>query len=249
MSDFPYFPLYPTDLLGDDKVIIQDLTEFGAYMRLLCLAWQQNPPASIPSDDAVIAKMLCVTPDVWARLRPAVIPCWQLRGNRLFNKRLNMVYQSMIERRQKYQKAGEKGAQHRYSIAIASLQPSGSGDGNGIRDGDGNAGTDADDLPPLTPEQRKEVNRLHAYTLERFGLTAMDINRERIRANLCELLQRGYRPEQVEEVVAWAKSPKAGKGTPQSAVSATDPLKFGQWLTTMENHRKFLEQEKARRNR
>jgi uncharacterized Fe-S cluster-containing radical SAM superfamily enzyme len=80
-------------------------------------------------------------------------------------------------------------------------------------------------------------------------MAPLDINRERIRGQLCELLMRGYLPDQIEEVVRWAKSPEAGKGTPQSAVSATDPLRFGQWLTTLEKHHQEREAERKRRNR
>jgi hypothetical protein len=107
----------------------------------------------------------------------------------------------------------------------------------------------ADDLPPLKPGQRQEAERLTGYVLGRFGLPDRDVNRHRIVGQICELLLRDYQPAQIEEVAAWAVSPKAGKGTPQSAVSATDPLRFGQWLTTMKNHRKEIEAERKRRNR
>lgn len=107
----------------------------------------------------------------------------------------------------------------------------------------------ADELPVLTPEQSKHTAELFAYALERFGLTPLDINCNRIRGNIAELLMRGYTHDQIETVLAWAKSPKARTGTPQSAPSATDPVKFGQWLTTMENHQRENEQEAKRRNR
>lgn len=138
MSDFPYFPLYVSDLLGDDKVIVQDLTQFGAYMRLLCLAWQQKPPASIPSDDAVIAKMLGVPTSEWAGLKPTVIQCWQLRGNRYYNKRLKQVFDEMIDARRKRQTAGQLGGKQRSSNAREwiELSSSGNGDGSGGDSGD-----------------------------------------------------------------------------------------------------------------
>jgi hypothetical protein len=107
----------------------------------------------------------------------------------------------------------------------------------------------ADELPPLTPEQQKSAAKLQAHVMMRFGLAPLDINRNRIQAQIVELLMRGYAPEQIEEVADWAKSPKAGKGTPQSAVSATDPMRFSQWLTTLECHHKEIEAERKRRNR
>jgi uncharacterized protein YdaU (DUF1376 family) len=131
VSEFPYFPLYPTDLLGDDKVILQNLTEFGAYVRLLCLAWQQTPPATIPSDDAMIARMLAVTPSVWAGLKPMVIQCWQLRGDRYYNKRLGAVFGELTASRHKRRVAGSLGGKQCYSNATAMLQHTGGGGGGG----------------------------------------------------------------------------------------------------------------------
>ena len=107
----------------------------------------------------------------------------------------------------------------------------------------------AHDLPPLTIPQRKEAERLTNAVLGRFGLPDRDVNRHRIVGQICELLLRGYQSAQIEEVAAWAVSPKAGKGTPQSAVNATDPIRFGQWLTTLKNHRKEIEADRKRRNR
>lgn len=106
--------------------------------------------------------------------------------------------------------------------------------------------SDADDLP--SPDYA-EVNRLLAHVKSKFGLPERDINTERIRANICELLGRGYKSEQIEEVAAWAKTPHGLAGCPQSAQSATDPVKFGQWLTTLDCHFNKLELDRKKRNK
>jgi len=168
VSDFPYFPLYVSDLLGDDKVIIQDLTQFGAYMRLLCLAWQQKPPATIPSDDAVIAKMLGITISEWAGLKPTVIQCWQLRGDRYYNKRLRQVFDEMIEARRKRQSAGQLGGNQSSSNAKEVLKHSGggSGDGSGIKSGSGEWNPTAEQLRLNALFHRRPTTRWTAAELK-----------------------------------------------------------------------------------
>lgn len=101
----------------------------------------------------------------------------------------------------------------------------------------------------LPPAQAGDVASLLAFGLEKFGVPPLDPNVQRIRANLAELLGTGYKRTQIEEVITWAKSPKAKAGTPQSLASATDPFKFSQWLTTMENHANEIAAEFKRRNR
>jgi len=160
MSDFPYFPLYPTDLLGDDKVIVQDLESFGAFMRLLCIAWQRIPPATIPSDDAVIAKLLGITAADWSRLKPSVIPCWQLRGGLYHNKRLSVIHADMIAKRQKRVQAGRLGGKQCLSNARALVEHTGSGNGYGS-----GSLPEASILPPNpTP-----------FTLEAFAAAAKNV--------------------------------------------------------------------------
>jgi len=38
----PAFQFYPKDFLMDDKVIVMNLEEIGAYIKLLCLCWNNN---------------------------------------------------------------------------------------------------------------------------------------------------------------------------------------------------------------
>jgi len=215
VSDFPYFPLYPTDLLGDDKVIIMDLTEFGAYVRLLCLAWQQTPPATIPADDAVIAKLLGVTPEVWSGLRPAVVACWQQRGSRLHNKRLGKVYEAMMERRSKYQQAGTLGAKHRYSIAMASLKPSGNGNGSGdgtsvpegiVKGADENAVTQPPRPPEPEPADARQLIPAANRIMARFNEIRAITYTSPAEINVCvELLATGATEAQLLEAVEFAR--------------------------------------------
>ena len=75
--------------------------------------------------------MLGVPISEWAGLKPSVIQCWQLRGDRYVNKRLKQVFDDMIESRRKRQGAGQLGGNQSWSNAIATLKHTGSGDGVG----------------------------------------------------------------------------------------------------------------------
>lgn len=132
MPEFPYFPLYPTDFLGDDKVMVLSLEELGAYFRLLCISWQRDPVATIPADDTLIARLVGVTPERWSELKPRVLSCWRTRSHgTLENKRLRAIYDEMMERRQKRREAGHLGGKQTSINAEAMLQHTGDGNGNG----------------------------------------------------------------------------------------------------------------------
>lgn len=66
----------------------------GMYVHLLCMAWQENPPGSIPNDDAVIRRWLNLSRDieddlrVWRRVRPQIMTAWVLRDGRWYQKAL-----------------------------------------------------------------------------------------------------------------------------------------------------------------
>ena len=64
-DDPPYFPFYPDDFACDGKVEAMTTEEVGAYTLLLCKAWREDPPGSIPDDDRVRARWTRLTPDRW----------------------------------------------------------------------------------------------------------------------------------------------------------------------------------------
>jgi hypothetical protein len=100
-----------------------------------------------------------------------------------------------------------------------------------------------------TDAERGRVARLLAMVKAKFGLPPLDATTQTIRANLTELLARGWQSAQIESVTEWATAPHGMKGCPQSAASATDPLRFGQWVRTMATHAVQIELERKRRNR
>lgn len=45
----------------------------GMYIELLCIAWEQDPPGTLPDDNVVVAKYLGLLPEYWARHRATVL--------------------------------------------------------------------------------------------------------------------------------------------------------------------------------
>lgn len=196
-ADLPYFPLYVDDLLSDEKVMAMNTLQFGAYMRLLCLAWKGKPCGSIPSDDAILARMAGLSTAEWDECKPRVLDCFK-RGadDRYHQKRMEQVYRQIIGTKRQKSEGGRLGAQKRWASkkrappgddgipnGIPISKPMGSlfGSGSGYesspkkrtKKGKGGAGEGGDvDSPPLppeldTPEFREAWKRWVAYRREK----------------------------------------------------------------------------------
>lgn len=105
------FYFYPTDFLGDDKVQSMTTLEIGAHIRLLCIAWQQKPPGTLPNDDVLLAKWAHVSNITWAKIKTSVKRGWVLRKGRLYNDGLRQSEKQRKELADKRRIAGQKGGQ------------------------------------------------------------------------------------------------------------------------------------------
>jgi uncharacterized protein YdaU (DUF1376 family) len=110
----PYFPFYPLDFVGDGLVEMMSAEEIGCYMLLLCKAWHQTPPASVPNDDEVLARWSRVTPERWQEIKAKVLGPWKLRGDRWHQKRLKTEYTKFSDRSAKLSEAGKRGLAKRW---------------------------------------------------------------------------------------------------------------------------------------
>jgi len=89
MARPPWFPLYPTDFLADDKVSAMTTEEVGAYWLLLCYSWYQTPQGSIPDDDKILAGWTRSSPQGWAAIKKTVLSPFTLGSDgRHHQKRL-----------------------------------------------------------------------------------------------------------------------------------------------------------------
>lgn len=92
----PYFPFYVADFACDGKVEGMSTQAVGAYILLLCKAWQETPPGSIPDDDSVLAKWSRLSPDQWSECRPSVVAAFRRHTDgRFYQKRMVDEYRKL----------------------------------------------------------------------------------------------------------------------------------------------------------
>lgn len=112
MSAPPAMPFYASDFLSDAPVMAMTLEERGAYITLLCIAWQEE---GIPSDHGKLARVLRVSNRKFAQLWEALEPCWQSDGNgRLTSPRMEGIRDEQRKRSEARSRAGRKGNKKRW---------------------------------------------------------------------------------------------------------------------------------------
>lgn len=105
----PAFQFYPKQWLGDDKVLLMDWAARGMHMHLMCIAWQQDPPCTIPDDDSVLKKW-CGNPKQWPKLRDQILRAWKLTDGRWVQEGLLKEYL----KQRKYSESRKAGAEARW---------------------------------------------------------------------------------------------------------------------------------------
>lgn len=101
MPDYPYFPFYVKDFVADIKVQAMNTECVGAYLLLLCAAWQENPPATLPQDDAILAAYSRLTPGRWQELKPVILSPFRIDNRRYLQPRLRREYDKLAYRSEK----------------------------------------------------------------------------------------------------------------------------------------------------
>ncbi len=110
MSKPVWFPFYTNDFLSSSKVALLSTEEVGAYVLLLCHAWQ-DPQCSLPDEDDALSKLGRITGDV-----TALRACFTVKKHRLINERL---YKEWIKAREQKELASVHGKQGAYKRWIA----------------------------------------------------------------------------------------------------------------------------------
>ncbi len=107
----PAFQFYVKQWLGDDKVLQMDWDARAMHMHLMCIAWQQDDPCSIPNDEKKLRKWLGNPDDeTWARVWPEIQQAWTPVGDRLVQKGLLR----QLKKQKKYSARGKENVQKRY---------------------------------------------------------------------------------------------------------------------------------------
>lgn len=112
MAKSPAFQFYPGDWLSSTDVSLMSPAEEGAYIRLLCHAWQQVD-CGLPDDDETLS-ILSRLGDNWnGRSSQRVRAKFVSREGRLFNERLLQERGKQDEWRRKSAEAGKASAKKR----------------------------------------------------------------------------------------------------------------------------------------
>jgi len=69
----PAFRFYPSDFMGSPDVQAMDLHEVGAYMFLLCMAWQSDRHGYLPDDDEKLRRWARMNRDQWSQSRDLLL--------------------------------------------------------------------------------------------------------------------------------------------------------------------------------
>jgi uncharacterized protein YdaU (DUF1376 family) len=108
----PFFAFYPADFANDINVEAMSTLQVGAYMLLLCKAWQSDPPASLPNSDQILARLARVDAATWAEIKAGVLVPFHVGGDgRLHSKRLRREYDRTLATMAAKRKGGRKGAE------------------------------------------------------------------------------------------------------------------------------------------
>jgi uncharacterized protein YdaU (DUF1376 family) len=86
LDSSPAFQLYTKDLLADGNVLAMSLEQFGAYMKLLALCWQER---GLEADPDKLARILRVSRRRFDQLWPELEPCFYQIEGRWQHKRLD----------------------------------------------------------------------------------------------------------------------------------------------------------------
>lgn len=89
------FIFHPHEWLGDGYIMNLSLEEQGALIRLMCIAWQDEDPCSIPNDDDKLSRLLLINKEEWLKIKNNVLKNWELNlDNRYVLMTLKKTYKA-----------------------------------------------------------------------------------------------------------------------------------------------------------
>jgi len=108
MAKAPAFQFYPKQFLGDDMVLLMSTESIGAHILLMCIAWQQDPPCSLPDDVEKIRKWTKLGIKSWNKRGKEILSAWRLEDGRWYQDGLLKEHKKQIELRTKRESAANK---------------------------------------------------------------------------------------------------------------------------------------------
>jgi len=118
-SNLPYIPFNIADFLADDKVALMSTEEVGAYILLLCRAWQQDRPGAVPDNDEYLAAWTRLSPLRWNQIKDKVLLPFTYNpscpGGEWVQERMARDHAGISETLAQRSEAGKKGAEARWN--------------------------------------------------------------------------------------------------------------------------------------
>lgn len=81
VSELSYIPLNISDFLSDDKVALMSAAEVGAYVLLLCRAWQQKTPGTLPAKDEYLSRWARMSMEEWEATKEIILMPFELNDD------------------------------------------------------------------------------------------------------------------------------------------------------------------------
>lgn len=110
----PSIQWYYKQYLGDNKVLAMDWDVRGMHVHLLMLSIQEEPPGTIPADDAAIRRWLSLplgsveSDQTWRRVKSQLLAAWQPEGDRLVNSGMRSSCERQARYRERYETGTKK---------------------------------------------------------------------------------------------------------------------------------------------
>lgn len=109
----PAYQRYPKQILGDNLVLSMDWDAYGMHNWLLDISFQENPPGTIPDDQAVVRRWLrSPSDDVWRRVWPQLKTAWPILAD---GRRGNKGMMRTCERQRAYSESRSEAAKARWN--------------------------------------------------------------------------------------------------------------------------------------
>lgn len=108
----PSFPFFTYDYLGDHNVEAMTLEEQGAYIRLICHAWNNVPCGHLPNDDKKLAALSRLG-EKWEASKETIKAAFQVIDKWIVQKRLVREFQKYEKFIQEQSEKGKLSWQNR----------------------------------------------------------------------------------------------------------------------------------------
>lgn len=112
----PYFPLYVDDFTSDGNVEAMTTEEVGAYILLLCKAWREDLPGTLPTNDRVLARWARLSPDRWEVCKPAILAAFKVGpDNRYHQRRMRREFEKFQKQKRLRSQSAQNAANARWN--------------------------------------------------------------------------------------------------------------------------------------